>query len=169
MKKVPRDVGTSSESGIAKIADVMTEQVMTVTSHQSVGHVRELMAKHGIHSFPVVNAEHQPVGIVTSTDLVETIGPETHLAQIMTRDVYTVPKYADVHIAARIMRNHRIHHLVVTHENEVVGLVSSFDLLRLIENKRFVTKNLPSRPQKGGGQRRKQEEGRNGTSDGEKA
>ncbi len=158
MKKVPRDVGASSQSGIVKIADVMTEQVMSVTRHQSVGHVRELMAKHGIHSLPVVSAEHEPIGIVTSMDLVETIADSTLIGQIMTRDVYTVPKYADVHIAARIMRNHRIHHLVVTQDKEVVGLVSSFDLLKLIENKRFMVKNLPSRPQKGGGQRRRDEE-----------
>ncbi len=160
MKKVPRDVGTSSTSGIATVADVMTEQVMLVTRHQSIGHVRELLGKHGVHSLPVVNAENEPIGIVTSMDLVGQTNDEAPVGQLMTRDVYTIPKYADVHLAARMMRNHRIHHLVVTHEGGIVGLVSSFDLLRLIENKRFVVKNLPSRPQKGGGKRRREEEGR---------
>jgi CBS domain-containing protein len=159
MKKVPRDVGTSSQSGIAKIADVMTAQVMTITRHQSAGHARELLAKHGIHSVPVVDGERRPIGMVTSMDLVESVAPETLVGQIMSTEIYTVPQYADVHIAARIMRNHRIHHLIVTHEQEIVGLVSSFDLLRLVENKRFVVKNLPSRPEKGGGGRRRSEEG----------
>ena len=157
MKKVPRDVGTSSQSGIVKVAEVMTEQVLYVTRHQSVGHVRGLLGKHGIHSLPVVNAEREPVGIVTSMDLVDTVADSTLIGQIMTRDVLTVPKYADVHIAARMMRNHRVHHLVVTEGKEIVGLLSSFDLLRLIENKRYVAKNLPSRPQ-GSGQRRRDEE-----------
>jgi CBS domain-containing protein len=159
MKKVPRDVGTSSQSGIVKVADIMTEQVMAVTRHQSVGHVRELLAKHGIHSLPVVNAGREPIGIVTSMDLVDTVDDSTLIGQIMTPDVVTVPKYADVHIAARMMRNHRIHHLVVTDNKEIAGLLSSLDLLKLIENRRFVAKNLPSRPRKSGGQQQREEEG----------
>lgn len=158
MKKVPRDVGTSSQSGIATVADVMTEQVMRVTRQQSIGHVRELLGRHEIHALPVVNGENEPIGIVTSLDLVGLTNDEAPIGQLMTRGVFTIPKYADVHLAARIMRNHRIHHLIVTHEREIVGLVSSFDLLRLIENKRFVVKNLPSRPAAGGGKRRREEE-----------
>lgn len=158
MKKVPRDVGTSSNSGIATVADVMTEQVMLVTRHQSIGHVRELLGRHGIHSLPVVNSQNEPIGIVTSLDLVGQTSDEAPIGQLMTRDVYTIPQYADVHLAARMMRNHRIHHLVVTHEREIVGLISSFDLLRLIENRRFVSKNQPSRPLKGGGKRRREED-----------
>jgi CBS domain-containing protein len=159
VKKVPRDVGTSSESGLVKVADLMSAQVMTVTRGQSVGHVRELMARHGVHSLPVVNTENEPIGIVTSTDLVETVADETLLGQIMTREVLTVPLYEGVHIAARIMRNHHVHHLVVTHEKGVVGVLSSFDLLRLVENKRFVPKNMPTRSTKGGGERRRREDG----------
>jgi CBS-domain-containing membrane protein len=157
MKKVPRDVGTSSQSGIATVADVMTEQVMRVTRQQSIGHVRELLGRHGIHALPVVNGENEPIGIVTSLDLVGQTNDEAPVGQLMTRGVYTIPKYADVHLAARIMRNHHIHHLIVTHEREIVGLVSTFDLLRLIENKRFVQRNLPSRPTNGGGKRRRAE------------
>ena len=62
----------------------------------------------------------------------------------MTRKVYTVPAYEDVHVAARIMRNHRIHHLVVTHEGGVVGMLSAYDLLSLVEEHRYVAKNAPT-------------------------
>jgi len=157
MKKTPRDVGTSTQSGIATVADLMSERLVIVTRHQTVGHVRALLGRHGIHALPVVNVENEPVGIVTSLDLVGQISDEMLIGQLMTRDVYSVPKYADVSLAARIMRNHRIHHLVVTHEREIVGILSSFDLLRLIEGRRFVARNPPSRPQKGGGKRRRGE------------
>jgi CBS domain-containing protein len=55
-----------------------------------------------------------------------------------------VPKYDDVSIAARVMRNHRIHHVVVTHEQAVVGVLSAFDLLKLVEGHRYVAKNPPT-------------------------
>jgi len=156
MKKTPRDVGTSTRSGIATVADVMSERVMLVTRRQSIGHVRELMSRHGVHSVPVVNSDKEPIGIVTSMDLVGETNDDAPVGQLMTRDVQTVPKYADVSLAARIMRNHHIHHLVVTHEREVVGILSSFDLLRLIEGRRFVARNPPSRP-KGAGKRNRDE------------
>ena len=42
------------------------------------------------------------------------------------------------------MRNHKIHHLAVTSEKKVVGIISSFGLMKLIEGKRFEMKNPPT-------------------------
>ena len=42
------------------------------------------------------------------------------------------------------MRKNKVHHVVVTHEKRVVGLISSFDLLKLVEGHRFVSKQGPS-------------------------
>ena len=157
LNKVP-DVGANSQKNVADVGDLMTSSVITVTRHQTIEHARDLMARHGIHAVPVVSDEQEAVGVVTSTDLIDRPSGETLIGQVMTRDVYTVPQYSGVHIAARMMRNHRIHHLIVTHEKKVVGIVSSFDLLRLVEDRRFVMKSQPSRPRKGGGGRRKNED-----------
>ena len=48
------------------------------------------------------------------------------------------------HIAARIMRNHHIHHVVVTEKKKAVGIVSAYDLLRLVEDHRFTAKAAPT-------------------------
>jgi len=140
--------GPERESKIVKIEDLMVAQVLTVTRHQTLGHVRELLAKHSIHSLPVIDKDWEPVGIVTSSDVMDGLSDDTLIGKVMTRDVHTVARYDGPHIAARLMRKHHIHHLVVTHEQKIVGIVSSFDLLRLIEDKRFETKNLPSTPKK---------------------
>ena len=140
--------GPEGPAKVVRIEDLMVEQVITVSRSQTVGHARELMTKNGIHCLPVSDGSGHPIGIVTSTDLVEGVADETLVGAVMTRDVQTVPRYADPHIAARVMRNHGIHHLVVTHEQEIVGVLSSFDLLRLVEDRRFVVKNLPSKPKK---------------------
>ena len=128
----------------AKVKDLMVSQVMTTTPHRTVGRVREVMHEHGIHSMPVIDPEGEPVGIVTSSDLLGGKSDESRVSSVMTRNVYTVPKYADVSTAARVMRNHHIHHVVVTHEKKIAGMLSSFDLLRLVEDHRFVAKNAPT-------------------------
>jgi CBS domain-containing protein len=126
-----------------KIRDLMAEQVITAQRHHTVEHVRGLMERNRIHALPVVDPTGEPVGIVTSTDLAADLRNGTPVSHLMTERVYKVPAYNDAHVAARMMRNHRIHHLVVTHEQKVVGIVSAFDLLRLVEDKRFVAKNAP--------------------------
>ena len=55
------------------------------------------------------------------------------------------------------MHNHKIHHLIVTREQKVVGVISAIDLLQLIEEHRFVMKNPPTPKNKGGGKRSKAE------------
>ena len=36
--------------------------------------------------------------------------------------------------------NHKVNHVVVTHEKKIVGILSSFDLLKLVEEHRFTMK-----------------------------
>ena len=52
------------------------------------------------------------------------------------------------------MRNHKIHHVVVTHEKKVVGILSAFDLLKLVEGHRYVQKNAPTKSSRKGNKRR---------------
>ncbi|MCF8245810.1 MAG: CBS domain-containing protein [Saprospiraceae bacterium] len=132
-----------------KIADIMHKSVVTTVPHKSLGHVRDIMANNHISSVPVVNSENEVVGIITISDLVKGHDDGTPVSKIMPTQVFSVPAYSDVHVAARIMRNHHIHHLVVTHENEIVGVLSSFDLLQLVEDHRFVYKNPPSDDKRG--------------------
>ena len=136
-----------------KVADLMTESVVTAEPHQSIEHVRSMLERNSISAVPVVNTDRQPVGIVSLTDLAHELKAGAPISSIMTEKVYVVPKYEDVSIAARVMRNHGIHRVVVTHEKQVVGMLSAFDLLKLVEGHRFVMKNAPTRSKRKGAKR----------------
>ena len=133
----------------AKVHDLMTRSVVTTEPHVPIGHVRTLLERNHISAVPVVDTDGHPVGIVSAADLVGDTNHASPVQTIMTEKVYTVPQYDEVSVAARIMRNHRIHRVVVTHEQKVVGMLSSFDLLRLVEDHRFVAKNPPTPSKKG--------------------
>jgi len=122
----------------------MVSSVITTMPHKSVGHAQSIMAENKIKSIPVVDSEMGIKGIITATDMLEDLSESTPLSHVMTKKVYTVPPYADVHIAARVMRNHDINHLIVADEQKIVGVLSAHDLLRLIEDHRFVMKNAPT-------------------------
>jgi len=126
-----------------RITDLMAKTVITAEPHHSVDHVRRLMERNRIHAVPVVGPAGEPVGFVSSADMVGDLKGGTPIKNVMSYGVHTVPAYNDVHIAARIMRNKRIHHVVVTHEKKVIGIISSFDLLKLVEEHRYVAKAAP--------------------------
>jgi CBS domain-containing protein len=141
----------------AKVDDLMVSKVMTTTPSQTFGHVKRVLKENRVSCIPVVNGETEPVGIVSATDFLEDRPDATPISQFMTTKIYTVPQYADVSLAARIMRNHHIHHVMVTNEKKVVGILSSFDLLKLVQDHRFVMKNSPDVSTRKGGKRKKDE------------
>ncbi|MEO8694722.1 MAG: CBS domain-containing protein [Acidimicrobiales bacterium] len=108
----------------------MSEVVHTATITDVVGPVRDLMIEHSIHSVPVLDAGGKLVGIVTSSDLVEEWAPQMGVQTVMSRNVETVPRHRSVVDAARTMIAKHIHHLVVVERDQVIGVVSSFDLLK---------------------------------------
>lgn len=134
------------------VSDVMSSNVISAQRHHSVAHVRDLFKRNSLHAVPVVDSDNKLVGIISTADLAAPLKDGSPVSTVMTERVYTIPAYNDVHHAARLMRNHRCHHVVVTHEQKVVGMVSSFDLLELVEEHRFVMKPSPQ-PAKRGKQR----------------
>lgn len=128
-----------------KVDELMTESVVTAQPHQSIEHVRKVVNNNRISSIPVVDSDDHPVGIVSLTDLARDLKPGSPVSSIMTERVYTIPQYNDASAAARLMRNQHIHHIVVTHEKKIVGMLSAFDLLKLVEEHRYVAKNAPAR------------------------
>jgi len=128
-----------------KIADLMSKRVITAQPHHTVEHVREMMNKNRILAVPIVGPDGEPMGIVTSSDLMDEHNDQSPINKVMTEQVYKLPAYNNVDVAARVMRKHKIHHVVVTHEQEVVGIISSFDLLELVEDRRFEAKSKGGR------------------------
>ncbi len=136
-----------------KVNELMAESVVTTQPHATVEHVRGMLERNKIGAIPVVDTDGEPVGIVSATDLAAELKPGSPIKTIMTEKVYSVPQYDDVSIAARVMRNHKIHRVVVTHEQKVVGMLSAFDLLKLVEGHRFVAKNAPTASTRKGSKR----------------
>ena len=91
-----------------------------------------IMKEYGISSVLVSGTT---TGIVTDRDLrgrvlAAGLGPETALDAVATRPVRTLPANAPLHEAMAYMVAHQIHHLPVTDEGGIVGVISVGDVLR---------------------------------------
>ncbi len=70
--------------------------------------------------------------------------------ELMTASVITAQPYQSV----KHVRNHGIQRVVVTHEQKVPGMLSAFDLLKLVGSHRYVAKYAPTQSKRKGGKRR---------------
>ncbi len=129
-----------------KVADLMTANTVTAQPHHTVAHVRAMVKNNGFHAVPIEGADGEVVGIVSAKDLAGDLKDNAPISHVMTERVYTIPQYNGAHQAARLMRNHHVNHVVVTHEKKIVGILSSFDLLALVEEHRYVPK--PGAPER---------------------
>ncbi len=117
------------------VKDIMRSPVTTCVLDADVGKVRDLMRLKGFSAIPIVEIKGDQIlirGIVTNTDLMGTFDDNVPVEQVMTEGVFVVDPDATAQEAARLMLQHRIHHLLVLEETRIVGMLSSFDFVRLV-------------------------------------
>lgn len=121
-------MGTTNES---RVEAVMSTPVETISAEATVREAAEAMRDHGINSLLVPGAE---MGILTSTDVLETVAdgddPEQRrVADVMTAPVESIDARLRLQEAAAMMTTYGFNHLPVRdNDGDYVGMVSSTDL-----------------------------------------
>lgn len=111
---------------------LITRAPLFVCPTASVQEAAQLMTEANSSSVLVAD---DPPGILTDRDLRRRVlavgrGPETPVREAMTRPLVQVAVDTPVHGAMMRMLEEHIHHLALTEEGEIVGLITSTDLLR---------------------------------------
>lgn len=120
----------------------MQRGVSVVRPETDAQEALELLDDENIGGVPVVTREGRLAGIVSKTDLVRAMAEERAIApgqragkltvrvrDVMTRDVVTANEDETAGEVATRMLDHNIHRVVVVRRGEIVGIVSSMDLL----------------------------------------
>ncbi len=113
------------------LGDLVSVDLVAVMPHDRVGRARDLLLAVGVHALPVMEGD-DVLGIVTSMDLVEEWPDGELVSTVMTPVPTTIHVEASIAEAAELMLSHRIHHLLVTDDIEVFGILSSLDLVRAL-------------------------------------
>lgn len=143
------------------VAELMKPDVFCVGPSTPIRDVREQLAMRRVSGAPVVDERGRPIGVVSQSDLARhasahaTAGSsgrfysdveeyqdlaalpiddsDEPIEKVMTQRVFTVTRDTGVAVAASIMRERRVHRLIVTDHGVVVGIVTALDLLIVLE------------------------------------
>jgi CBS domain-containing protein len=128
----------------APIASIMTTQVICVGPRLPIVALEALFLDHGISGTPVVDRSGVAVGMVSKTDLVRfhqqsrTSGDsvEAVVADIMMPLAFCLPPNETIARAAALMAFEGMHRVpIVNAHRQVVGLVSTLDVMRWMARK----------------------------------
>ena len=139
----------------------MNPEVVSARPGMSVAEVSKLLATRGISGAPVVDDSGKILGVGSQSDLVRqtdqptTVGEsgrfftdvneyrdlanlprdlsDAPVESLMSKEVYSVSRDSSAAMGASIMRERRVHRLLVTDQGLLVGVVTSLDLLRVVE------------------------------------
>lgn len=127
-----------------KVADLMHKAVVTVRLETPVKDAVVMLADDHISALPVTDNAGRMVGVVSSTDILtaeaeaeddearEALFAETFVRDLMTARPLTVSPTTDVREAAQQMLYADVHRLFVTEGDQVVGVISSSDIVRAV-------------------------------------
>ena len=116
------------------VGDVMTRNVECIEEGTTIAVTARRMIRCSVNHLPVLSANGQLVGIVTSWDIAKAVASNfLWLDEIMSRDVVTTTENEPVDEAARKMEAHSISALPVVNANSrVIGLITSDAISMLI-------------------------------------
>jgi CBS domain-containing protein len=115
-----------------RVSEIMTKAAVTDQSDDTLADAARKMWKQQTGSLLVMDGEDL-VGIVTERDVLKAVaggGPlqDTHVSEVMTKDLVTVGPGTSLREAAKIMADRWIRHLPVVDGGTLVGIISQRDL-----------------------------------------
>jgi signal-transduction protein with cAMP-binding, CBS, and nucleotidyltransferase domain len=127
---------------LTKIGDLMTEKLETIEASLSAQEAAMKMRDRNVSSLVVIDANSKTVGIITERDLVRKVcvhdasSRNSSVRDIMSDALVTTDAISEVGVAADIMIQNQVRHLLVVKDEDInkpLGIITPSDLARYLK------------------------------------
>ncbi|MGE9743254.1 CBS domain-containing protein [Bdellovibrio bacteriovorus] len=121
---------------VVKIAlkDHMSRKLITVSKDATAAEALRLMNNYWIRHLPVLDEEEDYiVGMLSERDLLRSPHSETPVEKLMSSPLKTFPVEAPMKAVVDAMIEEKVSAFLITKDDEVVGIVTSEDMLVLLD------------------------------------
>ncbi|MCS6928132.1 MAG: CBS domain-containing protein [Saprospiraceae bacterium] len=132
----------------APVSTIMVTDLVTVNPEATLREVKRIFETHSFHHLPVVNFR-KIVGIVSRTDYDRFVGglhrvgmmedevlDNTRVEEIMTTGLGKLEPDDRINVALEIFSKNWFHALPVVRNDELVGIVTTHDIIRALLNEK---------------------------------
>ena len=121
---------------LTRIGELMTNKLQTIEGSNSVQEAAKKMRDKNVSSLVVVNSIDKPIGIITERDLVRKVcandssSRKTNAKDILSDVLVTVDATSDVGVAADLMIQNKVRHLLVVEGDDTtkpLGIITPSD------------------------------------------
>ena len=114
-----------------RIEDIMTSPIVVTQPGVKLSNLKDMFTRKKINAVPVLEEDGTISGIISSSDIVAVHNESLFVRDVMSRKVHIGLKNNRVKDAAKIMVKHGVHHLVIMEDGNVVGMLSSMDIIKM--------------------------------------
>ena len=128
-------------SATTTVGQLMTERLETISPSDTAQEAAKKMRDKKVSSLVVTDVEDKPIGIVTERDLVRQVctkvinSNDVIVHHIMSSPLATIDANSSVEVAAVIMIQNKVRHLLVVDENKVLGIITPSDFTGYLKEK----------------------------------
>lgn len=121
------------------VHDIMMSTVRAIHRDTILCEAEGIFVNHEISGAPLIDDWGRLVGFVSKSDVTrfDSMGEDPSYArvhEIANPKVITIESSASLEEAAQKMLHEHVHHLVVIENETMVGMLSSFDFVKLVAN-----------------------------------
>lgn len=118
-----------------QVSSIMTTNPISIRPYDALSTVMAIFQNNRIHHLPVTDEEGDLKGIITTYDLWKLDVPfdryaDIEVSEVMTTKIAKISPTDKVGTAAELFLDNRFHALPVIENSKLVGIVTSFDVLR---------------------------------------
>ncbi|MCS7037081.1 MAG: CBS domain-containing protein [Saprospiraceae bacterium] len=131
----------------APVSTIMVTDLVTLNPEATLREVKEIFERYSFHHIPIVNFR-RIVGIVSRTDFDRFVGglkrqnessdvlDHTRVEEIMTKGLGKLEPDDRINVALEIFSKNWFHALPVVQNDELVGIVTTQDIIRALLNEK---------------------------------
>lgn len=113
-----------------KVGEIMSSPVIQAPAEMPVPEVAALLARHRISAVPITDEHGMVIGLVSEYDLLARQGKTAR--DVMSPGIISVTEETDVEEVRFLLIERRIRRVPVLRGQELVGIVSRSDIVRLL-------------------------------------
>jgi len=125
------------------VSSAYSDKLKTIDQEAHINEAANAMRSEKISSLAVTDTSGKIIGIITKTDLIKSLeNSSAPVSEFMTRKIVSLKQGSSLLNARRLMLDNDIKRILVTFEDEIVGVITEGDIANFLGMFRKVSKGI---------------------------